>query len=76
MGRRAQRFGIACRFAPDRKDEFASRVVVSHHDVHLLEGLVATQLGSPLDRFQIQRGVGITDPVLAARIIEPYSRMS
>lgn len=63
-------------FASERKNEFATEVVVSHHDVHLPERLVAAQLRCTLDALQIQSGVGITSPVLAASIIEVNSSMS
>ena len=56
--------------ASEREDEFAGGVVVRHHDVHVPEFLLATQLGRLLDRAQIQRGAGLADPVLSACIIE------
>lgn len=67
---------IGCSFTPERKDEFAGGVVGRHHDVHFLERFAAAHLGGALDRFQIQRGTGIADPVFVARIIEPDSGMS
>ncbi len=71
-----QRFLIGLPFASERKDEFAAGVVVSHHEVHLRERLVAAQLCPTLDCFQIQSGAGVTDPALAARIKEAHSSMS
>jgi hypothetical protein len=56
--------------APEREEELAGGGVVSHHDVHIPEVLLATQLRCPLDRPQIQRGAGIANPMLSARIIE------
>src|ERR1022692_2540865 len=67
---RADSFGNGFPFASERKDEFAAGFVVSHHDVHLNERLVAAHFSCPFDGFQIQSRLGIADPVRVACVIE------
>src|ERR1035438_4876046 len=75
LGAITQGLVASYRFASQRQDEFADGVVVSHNNLHCLEGLVVAQLGGTLDGSQFQRGVGIADPVLAARVVEANCSM-
>jgi hypothetical protein len=70
------RLVIGFPFAWERKNEIAAGVIVSYHDGHIAEGLVAAQLSRTLNGFQIQSGVATADPMFPARAIKANSSMS